>query len=180
MPVLPITSFWDGPPLPLQSRSTVRLTRSAPGADVTLVVEAPLHGDPPPPYPPGPVERLWEHEVVELFLLGDDGRYLEVELGPGGHHLVLSLHGTRHVVHSGLPLDYAVQPLPERRFRGVARVPARYLPEGRLSVNAYAIHAGGCGRDGGRCHHAHAPVPGPAPDFHQLERFVPLPADAWP
>ena len=45
------------------------------GSDVWEVrVDAPDHGDPPPPAPPGRLDGLWEFEVVELFLVGADGR----------------------------------------------------------------------------------------------------------
>lgn len=179
MPRLSIDRFWDGPALPDAAHASISLRRSGHGAEVLLLLDAPFHGDPPPAGPAGSTERLWESEVVELFIAGDDGRYLEVELGPGGHHLVLSLSGTRRIVVAGMPLDYRVRRLPEGRFEGVARLPAAYLPDGALTANAYAIHAGGCGREGHRCYHAHAPVPGPEPDFHQLDRFVQLPAGAW-
>ena len=35
------------------------------------------------------VANLWEYDVVECFLVGPDGRYLELELGAGGHFLAL-------------------------------------------------------------------------------------------
>jgi hypothetical protein len=34
---------------------------------------------------------LCNHDVVELFLLGKDERYLQPEIGPYGHYLVLQL-----------------------------------------------------------------------------------------
>ena len=44
--------------------------------------------------------------MVELFLLNDAGLYLEVELGPWGHHLVLLLDNGKDLRHS-LPLAYS-------------------------------------------------------------------------
>jgi len=137
---------------------------------LTITVEARDLGDPPPPAPPGPTPRLWEHEVVEVFLLGDDDRYLEVELGPHGHHLLLSLHGRREVVGHGHPIDY-VATRSGARWRGVARVPAALLPPGLDRVNACAIH----GQGDARRWLSWLPLPGPRPDFHQLERFAPIP-----
>jgi hypothetical protein len=63
---LTVDRTWDGEPLPLAERATLRLRLDA----TTLVVElsAPFHGDPPPDAPVGPTARLWEHEVVELFV----------------------------------------------------------------------------------------------------------------
>jgi len=44
-------------------------------------VDAPLYNDPKSPTAqPGPVDGLWDYEVVEVFLLGSEQRYLEVEV----------------------------------------------------------------------------------------------------
>ena len=62
--------------------------------DDTLIFEfqAPFHNDPPPPdSSPQSLWGLWDFEVVELFLVGADGEYLEAEFGPHGHHLLLWL-----------------------------------------------------------------------------------------
>ena len=103
-----IASTWDGALIPDDERATVTLRASA---DALIVeVTAQFHGDPPPATPPAPggTWELWEHEVVELFLVAmpaDDGegdggaggrpRYTELELGPHGHHLLLGLDGVR-------------------------------------------------------------------------------------
>lgn len=142
-----------------------------PGADAfTVRVDAPFHDDPPPPRPPGPCERLWEHEVVELFVLGDDERYLEVELGPRGHHLVLQLAGRRRAYARALPLGFSAR-VAGTRWRGEASIPWAWVPTGALRGNAYAIH----GQGESRRYLAWAPVPGDAPDFHRLEHFPSLP-----
>ena len=138
------------------------------GDSLCVEVEAAFHGDAPPPGPPGPAERLWEHEVVELFLLGDGERYLEIELGPHGHHLVLRLEGRRRVVEQGLAIAYEAR-REGAAWSGRARLPAAWLPPGLARCNAYAIHGTGAARR----HLAAFPVPGPEPDFHCLERFGP-------
>jgi hypothetical protein len=132
-------------------------------------VDAPFRNDPPPPSPPGPTDRLWEYQVAELFLLGDDQRYLEIELGPHGHHLALELHGTRNVLRAGMPLDYTTR-REDMRWRGRAVVPVAWLPPGLCAANAYTI----CGSAADRRYAAAYAVPGPAPDFHRLECFAPL------
>ena len=140
------------------------------GADMLQVqIEAPFYSDKAPSAPPGSVPGLWDYEVVELFLLGDKERYLEIELGPHGHHLVLDLQGRRNVLRQGLLLDYEATII-GGRWRGVANVPRALLPVGLTRCNAYAIH----GEGPSRVYLAMAPVPGAAPDFHRLEHFVPL------
>lgn len=149
------------------------LTLASDEGGLTLRLNAPLHGDPPPDAPPGPTWALWEHEVVELFIAGpgeDDAvRYLEIELGPYGHHLVLTLAGRRHVVERCLPLDVTTHRLADR-WTAEARIPQRLLPEGPLRVNATAIH----GQGAARRYLSHVALPAAAPDFHQPQRFVTL------
>lgn len=171
---LVVSATWDGDPVGAAETAHLRLRRE-PEA-LVVEVDAPFHDDPAPAGAPGPCAGLWEFEVVELFLAGSGPAYLEVELGPHGHHLVLQLGGVRRVLAQGLPLDYRAERLGSR-WRGRARLPAAWLPPGPLRGNAYAIHGRGEAR---RYLAAHA-VPGAAPDFHQPERFAPLPAlDALP
>ena len=139
------------------------------GEGLSIRIEAPFHDDPPPPTPPGPTAALWEHEVVELFVAGVDERYLEIEIGPRGHHLVLWLEGVRRPAREQLPLSVEVS-REGSRWVATARTDARVpLPEAPWRVNAYAIHGVGEARR----YLAHAPMPGDRPDFHRLDRFVP-------
>ena len=162
---LRIAATWRGQPIPRAEQATIALRDDG---DLLVVVEAPWHGDPPPSGPPGPTPGLWDHEVVELFVLGPEERYLEVELGPHGHHLVLQLRGRRRPVASGMSLDYSVLRLGDR-WRGEARVPRSWLPPGPHRLNGYAIHGLGASRR----HLAWSPPGGDAPDFHRLECFRP-------
>ena len=165
MTTLRIDRTWNGHPLDAVDVAHVVIRRTTEG--LTLEVDAPLHGDPPPPGPAGPTPRLWEHEVVEVFVANavERDRYLEVELSPHGHHLVLSLHGIRRPVRQGLPLDFEVHRT-ATRWRGVARVPQPYCPGSALVVNAVALW----GSDPRR-HASAITLPGSAPDFHQPDRF---------
>ncbi len=162
-----VAPTWDGAPARPDEVVTLRLSRLA---DLVVVeVDAPFHGDPLPPGRPGRCDGLWDHEVVEVFFLGAGERYLEVELGPHGHFLALQLEGVRAVRDDRLDLVYEARVEGDRWF-GRAEVPAAWLPTGLARFNAYAIH-GAAPRRFLALH----PVPGPAPDFHRLDRFGPLP-----
>jgi hypothetical protein len=167
-----VAGSWDGGPLVANEFARIELRA---GRFLELEIDASYHGDPPPSAPPGTTPGLWEFEVVELFLLGEGERYLEIELGPHGHHLVLRLEGRRHVVESGLPIEFRVE-RSESRWHGHARLSRHWLPTGLHAANAYAIHGQGAAR---RYLAAH-PVPGPEPDFHRLEHFAPLALEEAP
>jgi hypothetical protein len=165
---LTITTTWDGAPLAPTEQVRVRLHLSQ-GA-LHIRVDAPLHGDPPPLAPPGPTDRLWEHEVVELFVAAASPAgpptYTEIELGPAGHHLVLQLRGVRQVVAARLPLRFRSRRR-GARWLGAAAVERDLLPPPPWRINAFAIH----GEGDGRRYLAAFPLPGPRPDFHQPARF---------
>lgn len=160
---LAIAHTWDGAAIP--DSAVVQLSEIPEG--LLLRLWSPWRGDPSPPGPPGPTDRLWEHEVVELFLIGPGSTYLEVEIGPLGHHLVLDLVGIRRPRRTHLPLDVAVRRFGADAFTAEALLPAAWLPPKPWRANAYRIH----GPPDDRRYLAHAPLPGPAPDFHQPHRF---------
>jgi hypothetical protein len=166
-----ITRAWDGGPARPDEVALLTLHRVDDG--LALHVNAPMHGDPPPDAPVGPTWALWEHEVVELFIAGpgeDDGvHYLELELGPHGHHLALLLAGRRHIVGRELPLSVTTRQV-GGRWIAEATIPQSLLPTGPLRVNATAIH----GQGADRRYLSLTPLPGGAPDFHQPQRFVDL------
>ncbi|MBW2421672.1 MAG: hypothetical protein JRH19_24240 [Deltaproteobacteria bacterium] len=170
---LEIAGSWDGAPLRPEER--VHLELGLDGGALEIRVSAPFYRDPAPPAPAGSFDGLWQWEVVELFLLGEDERYLEIELGPHGHYLVLRLQGARRLIEKGLPIEYEVERDAER-WRGLARVPSELLPPAIQGGNAYAIHGSGDARRYLALH----PVPGPEPDFHRLELFRPLGAFGGP
>jgi hypothetical protein len=163
--LLSIERSWDG--LPCREprlHGRVRLQTCSDG----LVVEASLPHQREPRVPEAPtgarVANLWEYDVVECFLVGVDGRYLEVELGAGGHFLVLSFEAPRR------PADAHVGLSPQLAFeRGAAGwrsrvcVPWSVMPRDLRALNAFAIAGGE--------HLAYHPLPGARPDFHQPSRF---------
>lgn len=165
---LDITHTWDGLPARTNETVSLALSRDATG-DWLLDVDAPFHGDPAPAAPPGPTPALWNHEVVEIFLLAPPDHYLEVEIGPHGHHLVLELRGVRRPTREGLPLDLQVERAGDR-WRARARIDSGLVPAGVTRVNAYALH----GEGSRRRHLAFAAVRGETPDFHRLGQFAAL------
>ncbi|MDH3519285.1 MAG: hypothetical protein OEM49_02415 [Myxococcales bacterium] len=164
---LPIDRMWSGAPCPeLGRHGWVRLAWEPQG--VVLVA-----GMPHPPVsrvPDAPIGRrvpdLWNYDVVECFLAGAGGRYLEVELGAGGHFLLLSFDAPRRLVddHAGFQPALAFETSP-RGWRARLCVPWVLLPPELCALNAFAIV--------GALHLAHHPLPGDVPDFHQPARFPP-------
>jgi hypothetical protein len=167
---LKVAHTWDGEAIDAEEIASVSVARDA--TSLVVMVEAPYHGDPRPGTGPGRTDRLWDYEVVEVFLLGDGERYLEVEMGPHGNYLVLLLAGRRQVERKALLMEYEAR-INASRWHGRARLPLSYLPAGAGRGNAFALH--GVGAD--RRFLAAYPVPGPQPDFHRLDCFGPLVVD---
>lgn len=167
---LTIEHLWDGSPAAPDEHVTLELHADETGLHLTI--DAPYHADPPPPSPPGSTPGLWNYEVVELFLYGDDGRYLELELGPHGHHLVLELHAVRVVTREVPTLDVHHE-ITAPRWRAEARVPAALIPAGAVRCNAHAIH----GEGDARRFLSAVPSGGPRPDFHRPDVTTPIDPD---
>jgi hypothetical protein len=163
--VLPIERYWDGAAC-AHAHLHGRVELAA--RDDGLEIVASLPHQPAPRIPRAPkgtrVADLWEYDVVECFLVGAGGRYLEVELGAGGHFLVLSFSAprVRSDSHEMLrpALDFGSD---ARGWRSRIRLEWGLVPPGLAALNAFVI-AGGA-------HLAWAPLPGSAPDFHQPARF---------
>ncbi|MEO1266779.1 MAG: hypothetical protein AAFX99_01705 [Myxococcota bacterium] len=162
-----IDTTWDGALLEPAAVAHARVSVAPDG--VWFEVDAPWGGDPPPSSPPGPTERLWMFEVVEVFLCGPNAVYLEVELGPHGHHLALRLEGVRRVVRSSIPLHYEVR-RQAGRWQGRACIALHEVPWPVVQANAFAIR----GQGQARRYMAAIPTRGEQPDFHRLEAFAPV------
>lgn len=163
-----IAHTWDTTPATPAERASVTVERVPHG--LRLRIDAPFHGDPPPPGPSGPTDGLWAYEVVELFIVGAgaDGvpEYTEVEVGPHGHHLVLRLRGRRQAYARCLPLSVTVERA-GARWTAVAHLPDALLPPPPHTANAFALH--GVGES--RRYLCATPTGGAQPDFHRLETF---------
>jgi hypothetical protein len=110
------------------------------------------------------VANLWEYDVVECFLVGDGGRYLEIELGAGGHFLLLGFDAPRRR-SNGFETFVPELAFGSERERWLAqlRLPLSLVPSGLCALNAFAIAGGGF--------LAHGALPGATPDFHQPRAF---------
>ncbi len=161
---LEVDKTWDGEMVAASEK--VQLLFRLSSQDLEVEVSAPLYNDPAPAAPAGELDRLWEYEVVELFLLGSAGHYLEIELGPHGHYLILLLDGIRQVKKRLQPRSCKTR-IAGRRWQATVQVDLDQLPLPFTHANAYAIH----GQAAGRRYLAAFPVPGESPDFHQPHFF---------
>jgi len=178
--LLTIATTWQGKVLAMAQQAVVTVFDS----DGALVVEvdAPFNGDPPPRAAAsdsvaavGRTERLWEHEVVEVFFAEAarrDARYLELELGPQGHWLALGFVGYRQLRVDDLTVSFEAH-IEAGRWRGRAQLHAAEVARAVARVgamNAYAIR----GRGAERTYMAAWPTPAglhAGPDFHRIETF---------
>jgi hypothetical protein len=164
---LRVTQTFAGTSLPPEEHATLRLERT----DELLRLEwlAPYHEDPRPAAPPGSTWGLWAHEVLELFLVGPGESYVEIELGPHGHYLVLELRGVRNVVRRDQELSYSTQ-IRDDRWLGHAELPLDSIPFDVQRLNAFRIH----GVSPNRAYSAAFPLPTARPDFHAIHLFPTL------
>ncbi|KFM79373.1 hypothetical protein X975_16775, partial [Stegodyphus mimosarum] len=163
-----IAKTWDDRPLDHES---TKISFQTDGNFIVMNVTAPFFNDPPAPRGAAgqPFKNLFDYEVVEAFFLGQDDKYLEVELSPHGQHLVLLLSGRRNVIKMCLPMSYDVS-IWDNHWYGIARIPKTYFPPRIRRFNAYAIHGSGERRH----YEALYPVPRnrfEQPDFHRLDYF---------
>ncbi len=147
---------------PADLRIGCRLALS--GEFLTVTVSGPVTELAPPPGPPGRFEDLWRHDVIEVFLLGDRERYLELELGPHGHWWLLRLEGRRNIVAELEPRAHSCRQ-EGHRWEASVRLELAALPAGLCAFNVTTILGPR------RLHGSFVPLPGTKPDFHQLDRF---------
>ncbi|CAG7816152.1 unnamed protein product [Allacma fusca] len=152
------------------SSTTIRGITNEEG--LIINVNAPFYNDPrvPEDTPKGSMAKLWDYEVVEVFFLADDNKYLEIELAPKGQYLILKLDGCRNIVEEQLPLKTYLSSVEGDRWMGEAIIPFSYFPANVSRFNAYAIHRS----DPNRVYMALFPTPPnlhSQPDFHRLDYF---------
>ncbi|XP_069834705.1 UPF0462 protein C4orf33 homolog isoform X3 [Dendropsophus ebraccatus] len=166
---------WNSAPI---SHDPVTICLKPTPEGLQMEVSAPFFNDPPAPLGPAgePFQALWDHEVIEAFFLNSETeQYLQVILGPHGHHLVLLLSQCRNIWKQCLPLSYRAT-ISQEAWKGAALIPWEYFPPQVDRFNAFASHGSGLKKT----YEALYPVPekevveGQHPDFHRLEYFRPF------
>ena len=170
-----ISTLWDNTSVPNDQTIDLKLQfihNNKGNKDLEIRVLSPFYDDPKIPGNAsiGSMDQLWNYEVFEVFLLGEDNHYLEIELGPKGQYLLLQLHGYRNVTKQGLTLSQYSSHISHNRWTGIAVIPFNYLPKNITKFNAYAIHGSGTKR---QYMSLFATPFGKysEPDFHRLEYF---------
>lgn len=172
-----ISHLWNN--VSISASDIIQLTLTY-DQDLKIEVFAPFYDEPKLPdwsRHPGIFPKLYNYEVVEVFLLNDHDEYLEIEMGPKGQYLVLSLKGYRHVVKAPIQLKSYKSNVTGfgRSWMGEAVIQHSILPKKITRFNAFSIY----GPNDTRIYQALFPAPTndpkyPKPDFHKLELFKPI------
>lgn len=143
----------------------VTMARKKEGLDIA-VVSPMLHEQKIPEAPIGTrVDGLWDYDVVELFIVGPGHRYVELELGAGGHWLLLEFDRIRHRNREYKEFDPLLkyEHTAEKMWKSQLVLPWNLITENVRAMNVFGILAGQF--------LALSPVPGSEPDFHQPDCF---------
>jgi len=111
------------------------------------------------------VDGLWNFDVIEVFFVGPGHQYLELELGAGGHWLLLGFDRIRHRSREYASLKPIVRYAKDsdKTWSSEITLPLNLIPENLRAMNAFAIMAGQF--------LSLAPLPGEKPDFHQPDVY---------
>ena len=161
---LPVARGWDGARADPALFGCWRFTAAADGLEIAARFPRREAARIPAAAPGSRVADLFTYDVAECFFATEGGRYLEVELGAGGHFLVLGFDAPRRRVALHDELELAVDWSCEAKsWSSRTTLPWPLLPEGLSRLNAFAIFGGQC--------LAFSPVPGAVPDFHQPAHY---------
>ncbi len=163
-----ITTYWDGTPCnDLRLHGEVGLTAESEGLRITASLPHQTTPKIPNVAAGLRVANLWEYDVVECFLVGAE-KYLEVELGAGGHFLVLDFTAPRvraNEYETFVPELSFTPNAGQGRWQSSIVIPWDMVPTGLHAANAFVIV--------GEHYLCATPLPGTL-DFHQPDRFAPL------
>jgi hypothetical protein len=170
---LAVEHHWDGAPT---EHATQRAWVTLAARENALIVAAGMPHQRPARIPDAVrgarVDRLWDFDVVECFVVGADGGYRELELGAGGHHLALAFAGPR-VPATGVPSPGLAVAWTRNAdgWHAECALPRDWLPEPIVAANAFAI--------GGGAFLAHRPTGGARPDFHRPAAYPSVRIPSW-
>ena len=170
-----LTQLWNGDPAPKGHGGRAALTLDTGLLALSWDVSLPPGEPRLPPEPAGFVERLWEQDVIELFLgsRANPESYLELEFGPGGHWLGLSFSGPREREATLENLDPELRnELRPGRWRGRAALPIPLVEKHAGPAPWKGLVALVTGEQ--RVHACWPSLPGSSPDFHQPEAWAPV------
>ncbi len=110
-------------------------------------------------------DGLWDYDVLEIFFIGEDGKYIEVELGTAGHYLVLGFDGVRRRSNDFYDriFEHTFNRSEDGSTISTIFIPNEILPTVITRVNAFII--------ANQEFLAHAPLPGAKADFHQPDEY---------
>ncbi|XP_032794729.2 uncharacterized protein LOC116931257 [Daphnia magna] len=168
-----IASSWNGKALSPSESVDLHIQLDASSRNLVLNVSAPFYDDRAPEEANGgPFADLYNYEVVHLYLLSyPDFKYVEIELGPWGHYLVVFWNGYYNKVGNLVSLLKYTVNRNASRWTGSALIPLIYLPPKVYLMNAHSSH----GVDAKRQWNSLYPVPSnsnqTSPDYHALKYY---------
>ena len=198
MAAIVLSKQWDG--ARSSTRAAVVTFALEKSGDISVLIDAPFHNDPPPSAPAGKCLELINHELIQVFVgIGEfpvavEGekpdyssvQYLEVGVGPHGHYYARMFSGEANFALCDSELQFPEPKVMinagEDCWNSELRIPVSYVPEPeylntqealRWMINAFASH-GGLDTATNREIMALSPLPGPEADCHQLACFVPI------
>ncbi len=168
MTELVVQHLWNGEANPRPDLwARFALSKTAEGLLVTATMPTTLAERIPNAPENTRVDNLWEYSVAELFLAKNDKEYLEIEIGPCGHYLVLGFKDVR--VRSNEYKDFAptiVTHNDQSVLTHTFLIPTALLPNPITRACAFVIS--------GDVFLSSAPLPGEEPNFHQPSHFPPI------
>ena len=167
---LKIDHYWNGVACPdRRLHGTVTLSSTPEGLGITAMLPHQVSPNIPAQPPGTRVANLWQYDVVECFIVGSR-KYLEVELGAGGHFLVLDFCKRAPRIrdheyeHFRPTLEwFPSAPEDSGRWRSSVVIPWEMVPKRTNALNAFIIV-----RDKFLAYH---PTEGSSPNFHQPRAF---------
>lgn len=161
-----ISNLWNGTAADQSLHAGVWISQSVRG--ILVRVHSKIHPSSQSPTAPAGsrVDGLWQYNVVELFLVGVNDQYLEIELSESGHWLVLGFESVRkrsHAYEDFIPEFTHSIDANYGTWESSILIPWSIIPENLSRMNAFSIIEGQ--------YLALNSVPGLEPDFHQPSTY---------